>query len=510
MSGEKRSTVTMYADEADRLRRQAGQAASISRQNDILQQMNENLENALRQSDYQLNSLQSVVTSMDGRVAEMRTAHSRETQALRDQLNQTVLDSSDRIRAQARETSRRMREMQADFSDQIRAVEADITDTIAANNREINTRIQKAENTLRADIKASHDSLQAQIDTTEAEISRIHADNTTLLNMAREYQRTAAALNAETPRYIHGVEMLGGMKDVLHSSETADGDIALAETYPANSGVARASARTAYEAALEFRQRAAAAEHIWQLHEQTVRLTLEAAAAQLEASRVLTLEDEDVEVNVEYWSNGGISALETRLNQVRRALEASTARTSVEDLDGLRQAAEQISREIGEAAGFANIAIHESQNRADTAADFFDRLNEVGVDLVDRGYEGGDQRGSYRLHMKDPVSKDEFYIVQRPYTTADGTIATEIELDYCSDTPDEALFNSRQREMMEAMGLGADACHEQTPVQTVPGYESKPSDRAMPSAVAWVKPMEDGGRIPAFRGPGQVQPQPQN
>ena len=506
MSGEKRTTVTMYADEVDRLRRQADQAANISQQNDVLSQMYLDLAIALQQGENQIAGLQNVVTSMNSRVAEMRTAHSQETQALRDQLNQTVLDSSERIRAQARETSRRMREMQADFSSQIRTVAADIADTIEANNHEINTRIRKAEDTLRADIKASHDSLQAQIDTVEAEISSIHADNATLLNMAREYQRTAAALNAETPRYIHGVEMLGGMKDVLRSSDTADSDISIAETLPANSSVARNNARAAYETALEFQQEAAAKEHIWQLHEQAVRQTLEAVAAQLEASRVLTLE-EDVEVDVDHWSNGGISALETRLDQVRRALEASTAQTTVEDLDGLRQAVEQISREISETAAFANIAIHESQNRADTAADFFDRLHEIGVDLVDRGYEGGDQRCSYRLHMKDSVSKDEFYIVQRPYTTAGGTIATEIELDYCSDTPDEALFNSRQREMMQAMGLGADACHEQTPVQTVPGYESKPSDRAMPSADAWAKPIADGSKIPASQGRGQVRPQ---
>lgn len=505
MSGEKRTTVTMYADEVNRLRNQARQAANISKQNTILQQMNANLTNALKQSDSQIAGLQNVVNSMNSRVTAMQTAHRKETQALRDQLNQSIKDSNARIQAQAKETSRHMQEMQADFSSQIRTVAADIASTIEANNREINNRIRKAEESLRADIKTSHDSLRKQIDSVETEIESIHADNATLLDMAREYQRTAAALNAETPRYIHGVEMLGGMKDVLHSSDTADSDISLADKLPANSSVARISARSAYEMALDFQQRAAAAEHIWQLHEVELRQTLEAVATQLEAARVLTLE-EGVKVDVDHWSNGGLSALEARLERVRQELENTTAQTTVEDLDGLRQSVEQISREIEETVGFANIAIHESQNRADAASDFFDRLHEIGVDLVDRGYEGGDQRCSYRLHMKDPVSKDEFYIVQRPYTTADGTIATEIEMDYCSDTPDETLFRSRQQEMMEAMGLGADACHQQTPVQTVPGYETKPSDRVMPSAEAWAGPIADRSRVPS----PQEQVKPQN
>lgn len=496
MSGVKRTTVTMYADEADRLRRQARQATDIGRQNNILQQMNSNLTNALRQSESQITGLQNVVTSMNNRVTAMQTAHSRETQALRDQLNRTVRESNARIQAQAAETSRQMREMQTDLGNQIRTAVADIADTIEANNHEINSRIQRTEDTLRADIAASHDSLQAQIDDVEAEISRIHAGDATLLNMAREYQQTADALNAETPRYIHGVEMLGGMDEVLRSYATAENDISLAEKLPANSSTARASARSAYEAALEFQQRAAAAENRWQLCALEVRQTLDAVAAQLDASRVLTLE-EDTSVDVDYWSNGGLSALGARLDQVREALENSTAQTTVEDLDGLRQAAEQISREIGQAAEFANLAAHESQNRADTAADFSDRLNEIGVDVVDFGYEGRDQRCSYRLHAKDPVSGDEFYIVQRPEIAEGGTIVTVIETDYCSDTPDEDLFTERQQDMRAAMGLSEDECHEQSSVETVPGYETKPSDRAMPSAEAWAKPLEDTSRIPA-------------
>ena len=509
MSGVKRTTISMYADEVDRLRRQARQATNISRHNNILQQMNTNLTNALRQSETQITGLQNVVTNMNSHMAAMQTAHSRETQALRDQLNQTVRDSNARIQAQTEETSRRMREMQADFGNLIRTVAADMSDTIEANNRAINSRIQDAEDELREEIAANAANLQEQIDRLEADIKNVYDNNTTLLNMAREYQRTTAALNAETPQYIHGVEMLGGMKDVLRSGETADGEIALAEEYPTNSSVARSSARSAFEAALEFQQRAAAAENLWQIRALEVRQSLDAVAAQLEASRVLALE-EGASVDVDHWSNGGMSALETRLNQLCEALEASTAQTTMEDLDGLCQAAGQISCEIRRTAEFANLAFHESQNRADTAADFSDQLDEIGVNVVDFGYEGRDQRCGYRLHAKDPVSGDEVYIVQRPETAEDGTIVTIIEMDYCSDTPDESLFNSRQQELMRTMGLGADTYHQQAPVQTVSGYETKPSDRAMPSAEAWTGATVDADRIPAPHGQAQSHSQAQN
>lgn len=502
MSGEKRTTVTMYADEVDRLRMQALQAADIGHQNNILERMNRNLVNALRDSDDQIVGLQDVVNNMERHVMAMQTAHSREAQTLRDQLNQTVRESNARIQAQARETSRRMHEMQAAFSDRIQTVAAGITEMIEENNRDISRRIQRAEDTLRADIEASRDRIHA----VEEEIRSIHSDNAALLDMAGEYQRTTAALNAETPRYLHGVEMLGGMKDVLRSSGKADGDIAFAKENPAVSGIAWENARAACEEALEFQQRAAAAEHNWRLHEQMARQTLEAAAAQLEASRVLTLEEDDVEVDVDYWSNGGLQALETRLDQLRRAAENSTAQTTVEDLDGLGQAARQIIRELGETVVFANLAIHESQNRADTAADFYESLYDIGVVLADSGYEGNDPRGPHRLHMTDRTNGDQLYIIQRPYTKEDGTIATRIEMDYCSDTPDQGLFISRQQEMLNTMGLGKDDCHDQEGVETVSGYETKPSDRVMPSKEAWANTPVDSSRIPAPQVQVQVQP----
>ena len=79
--------------------------------------------------------------------------------------------------------------------------------------------------------------------------------------------------------------------------------------------------------------------------------------------------------------------------------------------------------------------------------------------------------------MRDGVTGDEVVITQTPIRCEDGSITTRVEADLISDTLSGETFERRGREMYETLSLGADDSHTQTEVQTLPGYETRPSDR---------------------------------
>lgn len=489
MSGVKRTRVTMYADEVDRLRRAAAGATSLQRQNAILQQFNNTTTAALRQSEARVNSMQSNINALNSRVNSMNAAHAKETQRLRDQLNAQIRESNERIQTQTRETTARMERMQADFSRQIRTAVDHVSETIEENNQLIEQSIRTTARGIMDQVEAHHEEANRRLDQVENAVMAISRSNSTLRAMAEEYLTSADAMLDAARSYVHGVAMLGGMRKLEKLRGNAAEHIRLTDRMPTNAPVAHEAARTAYQEARSFWERAAAAEQQWASNELMVRQTLEAVAAQLEASRVLTMDERDgmdqpVRVDVDFWSNGSLTNLQNRLNELRRELSNTSATTTIEDMNGWIDAAGQISSEITEAAGFANIAFHESQNRADTAADFTDELDARGMDLVDSGFEGGDQRGAFRLHMKDPVTNDEIIIVQTPQTE-NGQITTGIEADLISDTLSGDVFAQRGNDMRATLGLGGDDCHQQTQVDTLPGYHTRPSDRPQVTDQQW-------------------------
>lgn len=476
MSGVKSTTVTISSTELNNLRVQANNATTLAAQNTILNRQNNALIQAQSNLERRLNTMETHNRNMQQQVAGFKTE-------VRLAVERAVKESEAAARA-AKEEARRMQQ-------EITRAAAQNARDIEETNRRVDERLRQTEETLGHAMQQQN----RRIEEARRCMDRIQAGIVSLAEMADELHAAAWTIARNAQDFAHGVELIGGMGPMHAQLDRAGESIHLTATQPTNSPAARQTAADAFAFAQDFYQRAAAAEEMWQLRRLAATQAAEAAAARIESTRTLRVEDEDengkpvsIEVDVDRWSDGALTALNERLTALYGAIEGSR---TLEDLDAIRAAADRISTEVMEAAASANIAAHESQNRSETAEDFAQSLSDHGMTLVDHGFQGGDKRGVHRIRMRDAVTGDEVVITQTPIHGSDGSITTRVEADLFSDTLSGETFERRGRDMYETLGLSADDRHQQTEVQTVPGYETRPSDRNI-------------GTIPITRQPRQL------
>lgn len=225
---------------------------------------------------------------------------------------------------------------------------------------------------------------------------------------------------------------------------------------------------------MRLNREAAAAEQEWSLHYHAARETADAVSAQLEASATLRLAEDNAAVDVDRWTDGDLTALRARLDGIDGELAGAQTLT-VEALDGLRAAGLQISREIDDASVFAAEAFYASQDRGEIAQDAADQLAAFGLTLLGHSYQGGDQRGAHRIHLRNNGTRFELVITQTPELLEDGSITNRIESDILNyGSLNEERGDEIAREVLSSLaGLG----FRQQPVCTAEGYEHAPSDR---------------------------------
>lgn len=494
MSGRKTTYTTISDDELRNLRRRAAQAASLQESNSLLNQLSASNEAALAEYRTRIRTMNSNIESMNRRLAEQGAAASKEAQALRSQLQQTVRDSNARIQEISQRNEEHIREMhqnfsrelsraKSDFADAIEQTRADVADAINTNNRRIeaamsqnNQRLEGEMQELESRMGAQMRDIQSRLDSAESAIQVTARNNSTLLEMAREYERMEQALIEEIQTN-YRVELLcpGRLKPVLDARISCEREIQDAENLPENSAIARREARNALEEAFRLYHDVVRAQQEWELHFEAARQMIGAATAQLEASRTLALPEEpDTSVDVDCWTAGDLSAISSRLESLEGQLH-SPEDLSLTDLDSIQSAGLQISREIDDTSMFAVEAFYASQDRGEIAQDIADQLGEMGLTVIAHSYQGNDQRSAHRLHLRNNVTEFEIVITQTPIVKEDGTIANRLE----SDIIDYGSFNEERGDEIARGILSSlsDLGLEQSEISTVPGFENSASDR---------------------------------
>lgn len=482
MSGIKTTYTTISDNELRLLRQRAAQATNLQQANQLLNQLGAKNDAALADYRNRINNMNATIDQLNQRLAQQGAAATKEAQALRQQLRDTVRESNDRMQAAMRKSSEQMRVMQNSFHEELAQTRQDVADTIDANNRRIEAALRQTSQHLSREMEEMQDriskdmaGLQSQLDSVETVVRASAENQGVLLDMAREYSRMAQELLADIQDN-YRAELLcpGRLTQVRATYETGDRDIALAEKIPENSSTARASARQALEAAMTLHQDVIRAEQEWALHYQVAKQTLNTAQVQLEASRFLDLPEEgDVSVDVDRWTDGDLSAIESRLGALDRQLENAEG-LSLKDLDGVQAAGLQISREVDDASLFALEAFFASQDRGEIAQDIANQLYTHGLTVLDHCYQGSDQRSAHRLHLINRVTGLEIVITQVP-ESRDGTIVNRLESDILNYGSLNAEYGDQiARSVLSSLSeLG----FEQTEVKTAEGFEHMPSNR---------------------------------
>ncbi len=471
MSGVKESRTTITTRELRRLRDMAARAASLARDNQALQALNSSISNSLANANNNINNLNGRLNRMNNQMQANAAAAGAAARELRDNLNEAVRDSNRRLAQQAEAHQRQITAMKEDFNAAIKENRRDIEQIINNNNAVIHTEI----NNLRNDVNGQIAQTNARLESIENSVAGMAADNATLLEMAREFLSVADSINADSETYRCETLLPGRFAQVRAQMQRAQQDIALAEKNPANSSVARFSARDAYESALRFHEDIILAEQEWLLRYQQARQTVDSVAQRIESNP--SVETEGCEVDVEYWSGGAYKPLKNRIHSVSEYLESDDVRENpVDNLENVITIAQQIDNDTMDVIAFSIAAFENSQNYCDNSEDLGYLLKErFGLITQSEGYQGNDNRAAHMLHLKNPITGFEMVITQKPETDEEGSLSTCFStdiIDYGSNNEGEArAIACSVFEVVSLLGFPVGE------VCTGEGYETKPSDR---------------------------------
>ena len=444
MSGVK--TVSVDAQEYRRLRDQASRASTLQSANAALSRMNDSLTSSMNNANRQINAMQNNINSLNRRIASNAAAASKETQALRVQLQNEVKQRNDQLAQQSQQ-----------HQQQINAMRQEMNQNSARLQNEINSMHRNVRN------------LDAHIAAIDATLAASRADADALREQAQEFMRVAEQLNEDSATYRCEILLPGQFANVRRALTQAQSDIQI----PGNEAVARNNARLAYQSALEFHDRIVRAEQEWILHQQAAQQAVAAAQAQIESSREVTVGERKTPINTDYWSCGDLTRLEGEASRLEAQLNSEE--NSLEDLDQIRSAGEVITDEALDAAAFAMAASINSQNRITMNANLGRQLKErAGLSLVSQSYQGGDQRAAHRMHLRNNVTGFEMIITQTPIVSADGTMSIDVDSHItCFGTNNAQIADQIARTALQI--VVGDRCNG--PITTAAGYETRVSDQ---------------------------------
>lgn len=420
MSGRKTTIVTVDSRELDRLRTQAAHATTLAASNRAMNALNASLTNSLNNANNRINTLNSNLNSLNNRIAANDRAAKQETLELRQQLQAAVKESNDRLAAQSAAHQRDMETLRTGFHNDLNRLRTDVADAMDENNRRIEQVMDTNNQIINSRLRAAN----SRIDAINAALAKAGADQALLLEMAQEFLDAANALNADSQTYRCELLLPGQLKDVLQAAADAETQCKI----PGNASAAQLDARDAYREALAFHERIVEAEQVWNQIYQGAQLSVAQAQARIENSREVTHEATGVRLDVNHWSDGDLQALETDANALNNQLQQASQFT-LQDLENIRSAGEQIENETVETVAFTLGAAESSQWRTSVAAILGRSLrNNNGLRLDGRGYQGGDSRAAYRMRLINN-SGFEMVITQTPVTGPNGEVNNQLEMD---------------------------------------------------------------------------------
>lgn len=507
MSGRKRITIDSY--EYNRIKRDSANLADVKRAYSALQQMLDASNNTITQMRTDNKNLNNQIASLNTKVRAGETA----TAELRNQLAMQAVENQRQLTALADDYKRRADTMRSDLLSRIDALDNSVNDRIEANNRIINDTIERNTTLIREEMHGYVNSLNNRIAVMDSQlsaldnvVSNIKNSDADLLAMAREYYAAAQQIIAETENFHTFLDADGFIK-AQQELNTAVSDINLTATHPTNASAARLTASSAYRIALETQHRIISQQIVWQNARETAYNCVSIADAQIEANNTLHVSenlDNSYNLSVDHWANGALAELRHRLAGIRHNLDnAEQNQLSIDDIVQLQAQVANIIEEVQNVSAFALSAFNASVER-------YDIVTAVGGDprfrwLGERrdGYEGGDDRSSYRMTLTNPVTLDEIVITVSPQIGENGLISNQVNVDLLNPTvaltsvinETQELFMNDILEVLRAMGHKAPD-RVRSNVEAVEGFEHSLSNMAPPDMNEWASAKPD---IPSYQ-----------
>ena len=488
MSGRK--TITLDTADYDRLRQQAARATTLTQANNALNQMNQALTNSMNQANNRINTLNSNINSLNNQLRSVKESSSKEITALRTQLQNTVRESNRQLTQMAESNRQEMARLQGTFQDALQQTRCETADAIAANNRRIENAI--AENNRQTNRRI--DAVNENVTNINNIINAAQHNLGLLRDMAVEFTNTARMLLDDSRKYRCDLLLPGELQEVERQLNAA---LEQQELNEVNAPVAQLTSRQVYESALAFHERIIQAEQEWLLRHRAAKESVAHAQGRIEASRSVVHEDTRLPVDVDHWSEGDLSSLSSKADELMDMLDKETDSLTLQDLALIQVTGQWLEDETVETAAFALGAIEASQDRVCAAQDLANILNiSNSMQVVDHGYQGNDMRGSHRIHLRNNVTGLSLVITQGRKQDANGKTGESFEVEVsdpgtCSITDVHTITD----EILNGLRC---AGYPVQCIQEVPGFSDIHSGR---------KEVEDLNRWRAETAPHRVKPQ---
>lgn len=222
-----------------------------------------------------------------------------------------------------------------------------------------------------------------------------------------------------------------------------------------NFQAALASGQERYFDYQELQLRIAERQAEWEAYLAEVRRLAEETSGAMAAAEGATYTfaegdmSQEVEAQVDYWSEGALTDFRNRLDGHLGRL-GDPEKLSTEELKQMMDEIAPMEDELSDIVERAKERLVQSQVRQNIAASILTSFKGTDWELDDSTYEQEDFRRGLHLKLKNPA-QEEIVASVTPIETADGGVTSNVEINFFDRFNDEQLRQARLQEMHESM-----------------------------------------------------------
>lgn len=413
MSGKKCSNVTISSSQYDRLRSDARRA---DRQAD----------NARRRTEEE----------------------KRRNKQLRDNFRREQAKMQSQFQAGLRAVSKEIRDVEATQNQRLSSLRSEVFDSLDDHRRQVESALTEHRNDVDQALRNISDEIAAdKSESRNIAESRI-SDVTHLLSLM--------AADPATERFAPGA-----IEGLQHRLQDAKGMLGAGQ-YQA----AFAQAQERYYDYQELRARVALLEGEWRYQLDLALAQSEAVAGSVSAAEKAEFSfeqtgSEQIDAEVDFWTEGALEALKERYKERAEALRSPEDFTK-EQLESIENEFAEMDAQVEFLTNSARDSLIASQVRQNIGQSVLDTFDGSGWELDDNAYAGEDLRRGFHLKLKN--SADEEIVVSiEPVETSDGSLSAQVEVNFFDRGNDEILRGARLAEISnslrkEGVNVGDFAC----------------------------------------------------
>lgn len=237
------------------------------------------------------------------------------------------------------------------------------------------------------------------------------------------------------------------------------------------------ASRNVFNQAVDLKERVVSAEIEWAHYHSEFRHLLADVESSLYHYQNLRYSmptnngEQEVDANVDYWSNGALSQLQTEIATIRERTnninELSTA-----ELMNMITSLRGISTRLENTGAEAKDALICSQVRAELADALASTLQQSGWEYVGYTYEGREMNAALHIKLRDNLGNEIVTVISPDMNR--GALGNNMEFnffnDYNNDENTRNIWIAAILEQLRAAGLNVGK------PQTKPGFENRSSD----------------------------------